>query len=214
MDILKKSTKVSEEDFAVRYSRNNDFWLSCIDCSYSPAYSELKQFTHKNAGNMGLLSDISFQTALQFAVEVQNSENIFVFGHNECQILRLSLDESGKRFDFLNNWAVPLSHFAFQNQSLPDDLNFSGQLELISRLNVLKQVLNIGDSAIIKKRWKQGARVKISALFYDSHSGSIQDLGFSVESSDQLNLQKNIFQRRQNEIYSINYYRKQCGNSV
>lgn len=214
MDILEKGTRISEEDFTAIYGRNNDFWLSCIDCSYFPAYSELKQFTHKNAGNMGLLSDISFQTALQFAVELQNSENVFVFGHTDCQILRASLDENGKKFDFLNNWSVPLSQFAFQNQHLLDDLSFSGQLELIAKLNVLKQVLNIGDSAIIKNRWKQGARLKISALLYDSYSNSIQDLKFSIESPEQLDLQKNIFRRRQNEIYNVSYYRKQCGSSV
>lgn len=214
MDILEKSTKISEEDFAVIYGRNNDFWLSCIDCSYTPAYSELKQFTHKNAGNMGLLSDISFQTALQFAVELQNSENVFVFGHTECQILRASLDENGKKFDFLNNWSLPLSQFAFQNQHLPDELNVSGQLEIIAKLNALKQVLNIGDSAVIRKRWNQGSRLKISALFYDSSSDSIQDLKFSVESPEQLDSQKNIFRQRQNETYNLSYYRKQCGYSA
>ncbi|MBS1792891.1 MAG: hypothetical protein JSS81_03495 [Acidobacteria bacterium] len=213
MDILGKSTKITGRTIFDGPGRDNDFWVTCTDCADAPAYSGATRLGHQNAGNTGFLGDLNFQSALQLAVELRNSENIFVCGHSECRVIG-SILENERRLDFLDTWTAPIARLAARNNSLLAELDGADRSAALAKLNVLSQVLNIGDSVTVREKWKQGAKLKLWAVYFDSRADSLMDLDFSVESIEQLNLRRNIFSRKLDEARKLDFFRVQYGFSA
>jgi carbonic anhydrase len=164
-------------------------WIGCAD-SRVPANEIVgllpgELFVHRNVANVVVHTDLNCLSVLQYAVDVLDVDHIIVCGHYGCGGVQAALRNN--RLGLIDNWLRHVQDVARQHadtlRHLPDE---SQRLNRLCELNVIAQVLHVGETTIVQDAWARGKKVHIHGWIYGLHDGLLKDLEIEVSGPAEL----------------------------
>jgi carbonic anhydrase len=133
-------------------------------------------FIFRNIANQVMLHDFSCMSALQFAIEFLKVENVIVLGHTQCDGCKEALQ--GTKKHALNYYYTDLINIKERNSDLIEkQKTLEEKADILSRLNVLQQVINVCKTPYVQERWEKKEKgLCVSGWLYDIKTGIINDL--------------------------------------
>ncbi|EGG23265.1 carbonic anhydrase [Cavenderia fasciculata] len=163
-------------------------WIGCAD-SRVPAerltgLEPGELFVHRNVANLVVHTDLNCLSVLQYAVDVLKVEHIIVCGHYGCGGVMAAYDNP--ELGLINNWLLHIRDTIYKHQSMLTNLSRKRLVDLLCELNVVEQVMNIGNSTIMQNAWKRGQKVDVVGFVYGIQDGYLRDLGITAENAESL----------------------------
>jgi len=179
------SIKEKDPDFFTRLSKQQApeyLWIGCSD-SRVPAnqITNLQPgevFVHRNIANVVVHTDLNCLSVLQYAVEILKVKHIIVCGHYGCGGVKAA--HENHEHGLIDNWLRHIKDVARFHKSEFVGLSEEKQVDLLCELNVKEQVINICNTTIVQKAWKQGRDLSVHGWIYSIENGLIKDLDSGV----------------------------------
>ena len=164
-------------------------WIGCADSRITPDASLNMQpgelFVHRNIANLVIHSDINCLSVLQFAVDVLKVKHIIVCGHYGCGGVQAAMEDA--RFGLIDNWLRHIQdlikRYAAELGSIE---NKEARLDKLCELSVIEQVVNVGETTILRNAWERGEDVTVHGWVYSLADGTYHDMDVSIENEPQL----------------------------
>lgn len=165
-------------------------WIGCSD-SRVPAEQLTglepgELFVHRNVANLVIHTDLNCLSVVQYAVEVLEVEHIIICGHYDCGGVTAAINNP--ELGLINNWLLHIRDLWYKHSSLIGELPPEKRADLLSEINVVEQVYNLGHSTIVQSAWKRGQKVLIHGWVYGMQYGKLRDLEVSASSRESLEL--------------------------
>jgi carbonic anhydrase len=153
-------------------------WIGCSD-SRVPAIQIVdlppgEVFVHRNVANLVIHTDLNCLSVIQFAVEALKIKHIIVCGHYGCGGVRAALEE--KEHGLIDNWLCHIRDVSRLNADKLSGLKQDEKFDLLCELNVREQVVNVCNTTVVQKAWKNGRKLSVHGWIYDIGNGIIKDL--------------------------------------
>ncbi|MFN0016211.1 MAG: carbonate dehydratase [Saprospiraceae bacterium] len=169
-------------------------WIGCADSRVPP--NEITGtrpgdiFIHRNVANLVIHTDMNMLSVLQYAVEVLEVKHVIVCGHYGCGGVRAAMGRNS--LGLINKW---LCHIKDTYRIHVDELKVieseEDRLNRLIELNVIEQVHNVAETAIVQGAWKKRNAPHLHGWVYDLHNGIIKPL---VEIPAHSRLQHEIYE--------------------
>ena len=171
-------------------------WIGCSDSRVSASnivgLLPGEVFVHRNIANMVIHTDMNCLSVLQFAVEVLQVKHIIVCGHYGCGGVKAALEN--KRHGLIDNWLRHIQDTAnLYDEVLSNIENEDEKLNKLCELNVIEQVLNVGETTIVQDAWDNGQSLRVHGWIYDLSDGIISDLGIHLENLSEVKILRKRF---------------------
>ena len=160
-------------------------WIGCAD-SRVPANQIVgsiagDMFVHRNVANVVVHTDLNCLSAIQYAVEVLQVQDIIVCGHYGCGGVLAALQNN--KLGLIDNWLrhvqdVRSKHRA-QIDSLPSEQE---QHDRLCELNVIEQVNNVSQTTVVRDAFARNQSLSVHGWIYGLSDGLLRDLGVTVSS--------------------------------
>lgn len=165
-------------------------WIGCSD-SRVPAEQLTglqpgELFVHRNVANLVIHTDLNCLSVVQYAVDVLEVEHIIICGHYNCGGVTAAINNT--ELGLINNWLLHIRDLWYKHSSLLGELPPEKRMDVLSEINVVEQVYNIGHSTIIQSAWKRGQKITIHGWVYGIEDGKIHDLQVNSTSRETLEL--------------------------
>jgi len=164
-------------------------WIGCAD-SRVPANEIVglppgELFVHRNVANVVVHTDLNCLSVIQYAVEVLGVKHVIVCGHYGCGGVLGALQD--RPLGLIDNWLrhvqdVMVEHRA-SLEALPDE---RARHDRLCELNVIRQVVNVGQTTVVRNAWCRGQELSVHGWIYDLHDGLLRDLGACVSGEAEL----------------------------
>ena len=182
-----KRIKSKDPQFFVKSARRQTpqyLWIGCSD-SRVPASQIIdlppgEVFVHRNIGNIVADTDLNCLAVIQFAVEVLEIRDIIVCGHDGCGGIQAVLEN--RPYGVIDNWLSDIQNIYRRHTAQLEQLSFEDRCARLARLNVIQQVRNVGNTAIVQHAWQAGRALSVHGWIYSLSDGTIDDLNVSVNS--------------------------------
>ncbi len=169
-------------------------WIGCSDSRITPDASLNMEpgelFVHRNIANLVIYSDMNCLSVMQFAVDVLKVKHIIVCGHYGCGGVKAAMDDS--RFGLIDNWLRHIQdmmrRYGSELETISDETT---RMDKLCELNVIEQVVNAGETTIVRNAWERGQDVTVHGWVYSIADGIYHDLGVSVENENELDKLRN-----------------------
>ena len=164
-------------------------WIGCSD-SRVPANQIVgllpgEMFVHRNVANVVVHADLNCLSTIQFAVEVLRVGHIIVCGHYGCGGVLAAL--RGEKLGLVDNWLRHVQDVRWKHQAELDALETEAQRHRrLCELNVLEQVVNVGQTTVVQDAWARGQDLAVHGWVYDVRDGLLRDLGRCVTAAEEL----------------------------
>jgi carbonic anhydrase len=164
-------------------------WIGCAD-SRVPANEIVgllpgELFVHRNLANVVVHTDLNCLSVLQFAVDVLGVRHVIVCGHYGCSGVRAVL--CGDRLGLADNWLRHVCDVKAKHESrLAALANDDQRLARLCELNVLEQVVNVGQTTIVGDAWARERPLAIHGWIYGLEDGLLHDLHTTLTSPEDL----------------------------
>ncbi|GMM30913.1 carbonate dehydratase [Martiniozyma asiatica (nom. inval.)] len=154
-------------------------WIGCSDSRINECTAlgclPGEVFTLRNIANVINTSDLSSQSALQFAIEVLKVKKIIVCGHTDCGGVWASLSNK-KTGGVLDHWLAPVRAVRAEHlEDLKQVENVHDKCKKLSELNVINSVNIIKKNPSFVEANAKGD-VEIYGLIYDVETGYMKEL--------------------------------------
>ena len=169
-------------------------WIGCSD-SRVPANEIVgllpgELFVHRNVANLVIHTDLNCLSVLQYAVDFLKIKHVIVTGHYGCGGIKAAMES--KAHGLVDNW---LRHVRDTNRRYQEELdqisNYPERLRRLCELNVVEQVINVGNTTVIQDAWSRGQNIDIHGWIYDISNGLVNDLKVGINSSESLDALQN-----------------------
>jgi carbonic anhydrase len=164
-------------------------WIGCSDSRVSASNivgllpGEI--FVHRNVANQVIHTDLNCLSVLQFAVESLKIKHVIVCGHYGCGGVIAALD--GKRHGLIDNWLRHIQDTAnLYSETLEKIANKNKKSDKLCELNVIEQVINVGETTIVQDAWERGQNLTVHGWIYSIKDGIIKDLNVCLENETEL----------------------------
>lgn len=166
-------------------------WIGCSD-SRVPANEIVgllpgELFVHRNVANLVIHTDMNCLSVLQYAVDILRIKHVIVCGHYGCGGIKAALE--ARPHGLVDNWLRHVRDIHQRHQAKLETIR--GEAERVRRLcelNVVEQVINVGNTTIVQDAWGRGQDIAIHGWIYDIADGLLKDLGVCVTSREELEL--------------------------
>jgi carbonic anhydrase len=164
-------------------------WIGCSD-SRVPANQIVdllpgEMFVHRNIANVVVHSDLNCLSTLQFAVDVLQVGHVIVCGHYGCGGVLAALRDD--RVGLCDNWLRHVQDVRARHQAELDALATEAQRHnRLCELNVLRQVVNVSRTTIVRDAWARRQELAVHGWVYDIKDGLLRDLGLCLTSEEEL----------------------------
>lgn len=161
-------------------------WIGCSD-SRVPANDLLgmmpgEVFVHRNIANQVIHTDLNCLSVIQFAVDVLKVEHIIVCGHSRCGGIQAALGD--QRHGLVDNWLRHIKDvYRLHEQKFERLTDQTDRENLLCELNVIEQVANLANNAIVQDAWAKNQEITIHGLVYGVHDGILKDLKVTTSSA-------------------------------
>ena len=151
-------------------------WIGCSD-SRVPADRITgthpgEIFVHRNISNLVVHTDLNLLSVLQFAVEILKVRHIIVCGHHNCGGIAAAM--SNKSYGLMDQWIWNIKNVYRVHREEIDALpTYEEKHQLLTKLNVKEQVMNLAKTSIIQKAWKQNNLPHLHGWVYDLRDGIV-----------------------------------------
>jgi carbonic anhydrase len=159
-------------------------WIGCSD-SRVPANEIVglapgELFVHRNVANVVMTTDPNAMAVIEFAIEQLGVRHVIVTGHYRCGGVRAALERNAT--GYTKQWLAPLEQLALEQKSVLEALStFDERWAKLCELNVIRQVVTLRQSGVLKTAWSHGRSVTLHGWIYDLKDGLLKDLNFDVE---------------------------------
>ena len=164
-------------------------WIGCSD-SRVPANQIVglkpgEVFVHRNIANIVVHTDFNALSVIQFAIDRLKVKHIIVVGHYGCSGIAAAMNNT--RIGIADNWIRHIKdvHDKHHHElcSIEEE---NARLDRLCELNVLEQVINIGQTNIVQDAWTNGQTISIHGCIYRLHDGLLKDLHTSISNPQEL----------------------------
>lgn len=158
-------------------------WIGCSD-SRVPADRITgthpgEIFVHRNISNLVVHTDLNMLSVLQFAVEVLHVRHIIVCGHHNCGGVKAAMENHS--YGLMDQWIWNIKNVYRIHRGEIDALPTENEKwQLLVRLNVKEQVMNLAKTSIIQKAWDADKLPHLHGWVYDLRDGIIHPV-FEME---------------------------------
>lgn len=158
-------------------------WIGCSD-SRVPADRITgthpgEIFVHRNISNLVVPNDLNLLSVLQFAVEILNVRHVIVCGHHNCGGIAAAM--SNKSYGLMDQWIWNIKNvYRIHREEIDGCATDDEKRNLLTRLNVKEQVMNLAKTSIIQKAWKKNKIPHLHGWVYDLRDGIINPV-FEME---------------------------------
>lgn len=165
-------------------------WIGCSD-SRVPANQIVglkpgEVFVHRNIANIVVHTDFNALSVIQFAIDRLKVKHILVVGHYGCSGIDAAMNNM--RIGIADNWIRHIKDVHDKhNRELSAIEDQHKRLDRLCELNVLEQVVNIGQTNIVQDAWAKGQDIAIHGCIYSLRDGALRDLDTSITNPDELN---------------------------
>jgi len=170
--------------FSVLASQQNPeyLWIGCSD-SRVPAnqivdVSPGEIFVHRNIANLVVHTDLNCLSVIQYAVEILKVKHIIVCGHYGCGGIKAAMAD--QQHGLVDNWLRHIRDVRRFHSGKLEKLSQDEKFDALCELNVVEQVTNVCNTAIVQNAWRQGNELSVHGWIYDIGNGLLQDLGTRV----------------------------------
>jgi carbonic anhydrase len=189
---IKKVTDDDPDYFSRLVDQQNPeyLWIGCSD-SRVPANQIVglkpgEVFVHRNIANMVVHTDFNALSVIQFAIDRLKVKHIIVVGHYGCSGIEAAMNNV--RIGIADNWIRHIKDvYDKHNRELSNIHDQHKRIDRLCELNVLEQVVNIGQTNIVQDAWSKGQGISIHGCIYSLCDGVLMDLDTTVTDSDELN---------------------------
>lgn len=154
-------------------------WIGCSDSRVSANQivdvlpGEI--FVHRNVANLVIHTDFNCLSVIQYAIEVLKVKHIIICGHYGCGGIKAAMEESNH--GLIDNWLQSIRKIYRKNQAKIDAVeDETKRLDLLTEINVIEQVINMGRTTIVENAWRSGHQLTIHGWIYGIHDGIIKSL--------------------------------------
>ena len=181
-----------EPDFFTKLSTQQapqHLWIGCAD-SRVPANEIVglmpgELFVHRNVANVVVHTDLNCLAVLQYAVDVLGVKHVIVCGHFGCGGVQAALH--GARLGLIDNWLRHVQDVRDRHRAalaaLPDD---AARADALCALNVLAQVINVGQTTVVQDAWARGQQLELHGWVYRLQDGHLRDLQMTAVNAAEL----------------------------
>jgi len=164
-------------------------WIGCSD-SRVPANQIVglmpgEMFVHRNVANVVVHTDLNCLSTIQYAVEVLHVGHIIVCGHYGCGGVLAALREN--KLGLIDNWLRHVqdvrARYSAELQTMTAERDQHARL---CELNVIEQVINVGQTTIVQDAWWRGQVLSVHGWVYDIADGLMRDLKVTVSSAGEI----------------------------
>ena len=153
-------------------------WIGCSD-SRVPAnqitgLAPGEIFVHRNVANVVVHTDLNCLSVMQFAVDVLKVKHVIVVGHYGCGGVLAAL--TNRRLGLIDNWLRHIQDVRHKHAALIERCPEDRQHDMLCELNVIEQVLNVGQTTVVRDAWERGQQLSIHGWIYRLDDGLIRDL--------------------------------------
>ena len=164
-------------------------WIGCSDSRVSAntivGLMPGEIFVHRNVANLVHHTDINCLSVIQFAIEVLKVDHVIVCGHYGCGGIKAAFED--QKHGLIDNWLRHIQDTAnLHAKGLSEIKGLDQKLDLLSELNVTQQVINVGETTIVRDAWERGQELSIHGWIYGLKDGIVRDLDISINSEPQL----------------------------
>ena len=151
-------------------------WIGCSD-SRVPAdritgTQPGEIFVHRNISNLVVHTDLNLLSVLQFAVEILKVRHVIVCGHHNCGGVAAAL--SNKSYGLIDQWIGNIKDvYRLHREEIDAEPTYEKKHQLLTKLNVKEQVINLAKTSIIQKAWKENKLPHLHGWVYDLRDGVI-----------------------------------------
>ena len=186
-----KKIKDEDPDFFANLSQQQSpeyLWIGCSD-SRVPANQIVnlppgEVFVHRNIANVVVHTDLNCLSVIQFAVEILKVKHIIVCGHYGCGGIHAAMDDNN--YGLIDHWLKQIKDVYRFNKDKLKNLSETDQQNLMCELNVIEQVTNVCESAVVQKAWRKGANLNVHGWIYGLENGILKDLEVTTASAEEL----------------------------
>lgn len=177
----------ADERFFERLSgiQNPDYlWIGCSD-SRVPANEILgmlpgEVFVHRNIANVVVHSDLNLLSVLQYAVDVLKVRRILIVGHYGCGGVRAA--HENLRLGLVDNWLRHIQDVRRKHRELLNRCaDNAASIDRLCELNVIEQVLSVGQTTVLQDAWARGQQVFVHGWIFGLDDGLVRDLGITLD---------------------------------
>ncbi len=169
-------------------------WIGCAD-SRVPANEIVgllpgELFVHRNVANQVIHADLNCLSVLQFAVDVLKVRHVIVCGHYGCGGVKAAMED--EPHGLVDNWLGTIRDIYLLNRPELDAIpNVDDRVSRLCELNVRSQVINVGNTTVLREAWARGQSVAIHGWIYSLSDGLLKDLDVGITSRDELDVLQN-----------------------
>jgi carbonic anhydrase len=181
-----------DPEFFSRLSRQQVpgyLWIGCSD-SRVPANQIVglppgELFVHRNVSNVVVHTDLNCLSTVQYAVDALKVGHIIVCGHYGCGGVLAALRDD--KLGLIDNWLRHVQDVRGKHrdqlEALPD---VAARHNRLCELNVIEQVVNLGQTTVVREAWARGQALTLHGWIYDINDGLIRDLSVTVMNEAEL----------------------------
>lgn len=177
--------KAADPAFFSKLSRQQNpeyLWIGCSD-SRVPANQIIglmpgEVFVHRNIANIVAHADLNCLSVLQYAVEVLKVKHVIVCGHYGCGGIQAALDH--KAHGLIDHWLCYIQDVYRYYKTELDALDGQRKIDRMCELNIIEQVYNICQTAIVQNAWKSGQVLDVHGWIYRIEDGILKDMDITV----------------------------------
>lgn len=164
-------------------------WIGCSD-SRVPANEIVglpagELFVHRNVANLVIHTDMNCLSVLQYAVDILKIKHVIVCGHYGCGGVKAAMDDHPH--GLVDNWLRHVQDIYQRNHLELDGITDKEErIHRLCELNVVEQVVNVGNTTIIKDAWARGQKIALHGWIYDLSDGLLNDLDVTTTSLQEL----------------------------
>lgn len=201
MEAYKKLLKNNAEWAAAQLKEDPDYferlvnlqqpqvlWIGCSD-SRVPAdritgTNPGEIFVHRNIANLVVPTDFNLLSVLQYAVEILNVRHIIVCGHHNCGGVAAAM--SNQSYGLMDQWIWNIKNvYRVHRTEIDAVATYEEKHQLLTKLNVKEQVMNLAKTSIIQNAWRQHEIPHLHGWVYDLRDGIINPV-FEMEAGTPL----------------------------
>lgn len=179
-------------------------WIGCADsrvpCTQLVDLLPGEMFVHRNVANLVIHTDFNCLSVMQYAIEVLQVEHIIICGHYGCGGVQAALQQ--RHFGLIDNWLRHIGDvihkYSAHLDTYPDEAT---RLRRLCELNVLEQVFNVCDNALVQQAWQRGAKLYVHGWIYGVEDGLLRDLDYTVESVAELRTARQRLESETGQIH-------------
>ena len=164
-------------------------WIGCSD-SRVPANEIVdlmpgELFVHRNVGNLVVHTDFNCLSVIEYAVEALKVKHIIVCGHYGCGGVQAAM--KNEHHALIDNWLRNIQQVYKKHDSYLKSIDDEKLvLKKLCELNIIEQVMNVCDTTIIQKAWKNSFPINVHGWIYGINDGLLNDLGITISAKAEI----------------------------